>query len=295
MQFSPDNNFSLGIAQLLENWSKAGLRLIETGSSATVTEWLASHGESMSFLVSSGNSAVIEAQATKHDELAPREHMIEPMKATVSVPTPSIEKTTSNLVSDRWTSTPLDHDARLNLLAREASQVAQCQKCANLVCSRSRTVYSDGNAMSDIVFVGEGPGAEEDRRGIPFVGAAGQLLDKIIAAMNLKRENVYIMNAVKCRPQNNRTPTDEEISNCQPFFINQLEAIQPKFIVCLGAVAARAVLQTTLGIGRLRGRFYSFRGAKVAVTYHPAYLLRTPEAKKLTWEDMKMVMAAMKG
>jgi len=140
---------------------------------------------------------------------------------------------------------------------------------------------------------GEAPGAEEDRVGEPFVGPAGQLLDKILSSSGLKKPEVYIVNALKCRPPNNRTPTDSEIENCRPFFEAQLETIQPEFIVCWGAVAVRAVLGSTESIGRLRGKFHNYRGAKVLVTYHPAYLLRTPDAKKLTWEDMKMLMREM--
>jgi DNA polymerase len=137
---------------------------------------------------------------------------------------------------------------------------------------------------------GEAPGADEDRTGEPFVGAAGQLMDKILVASGLKREDVFIMNALKCRPPNNRTPTDVEIENCRPFFEAQLETIQPEYIVCWGSVAVRAVLKSTESVGRLRGRFHHYRGAKVLVTYHPAYLLRNPDAKRLTWEDMKFLM-----
>lgn len=140
---------------------------------------------------------------------------------------------------------------------------------------------------------GEAPGADEDRIGEPFVGAAGQLLDKILVASGLKRSEVYILNALKCRPPNNRTPTETEIENCRPFFESQLEAIQPEYIVCWGAIAVRAVLGSTDSVGRLRGKFHAYRGAKVLVTYHPSYLLRTPDAKKLTWEDMKMLMMDM--
>ncbi len=196
-------------------------------------------------------------------------------------------------IDGRWQDSPMDVAQRTANLRQQNDSVAKCTKCEDLVCSRKRTVYGVGNVMSKIVFIGEAPGQEEDKCGEPFVGAAGQLLDKIIVAMNLKREQVYIMNAVKCRPQNNRTPTDVEIQNCQPYFIAQLELVQPQFIVCLGAVAARALLNSTQGIGKLRGRFHSYRGAKVAVTYHPSYLLRVPDAKKMTWDDMKMVMASM--
>jgi DNA polymerase len=145
-----------------------------------------------------------------------------------------------------------------------------------------------------VCFFGEAPGADEDKQGIPFVGRAGQLLDKIIEASQLRRpEDVYILNSLRCRPPNNRTPAPEEVENCRPFFEMQLEVLQPKYIVCLGAVAVRAILQTNVSIGSLRGKFHNYRGAKVLVTYHPAYLLRNPDAKKLVWEDMQILMKDM--
>lgn len=140
---------------------------------------------------------------------------------------------------------------------------------------------------------GEAPGAEEDRTGEPFVGPAGQLLDKILVATGLKRDEVYIMNTLKCRPPNNRTPTEIEVENCRPFFESQIEILQPEYIICWGSVASRALLKTTESIGRLRGRFYRYKQAKVLVTYHPSYLLRNPDAKRQTWEDMKFLMRDM--
>ncbi len=134
------------------------------------------------------------------------------------------------------------------------------------------------------------PGAEEDKTGEPFVGPAGQLLTKIIEATTMRRENVYILNSLRCRPPMNRTPTDIEVENCRPFFEAQLEVLQPEYIVCLGAVAVRAVLRRTEPIGRLRGKFYTYGGAKVLVTYHPSYLLRNPDVKKLVWQDMQLLM-----
>jgi len=165
--------------------------------------------------------------------------------------------------------------------------------CPELVCSRKQTVFGSGNIKPRIVFFGEAPGADEDRLGEPIVGAAGQLLNKILIASKMKREEVYILNSLKCRPPANRTPTDTEIENCRPFFESQLELLRPEFIVCLGAIAARSVLKTTEPVGRLRGRFHRFRGAQVLVTYHPTYLLRNEDAKRLTWTDMQLLMKAM--
>ena len=187
----------------------------------------------------------------------------------------------------------LIQDQRSRQLQVIDQQVRQCTRCPELVRSRSQTVFGVGNVRPRVVFFGEAPGAEEDRVGEPFVGPAGKLLDRIIVASQMKREEVYILNSIKCRPANNRTPVDSEIENCRCYFEGQLEILRPEYIVCLGAVAVRALLRVTDPVGRLRGKFYAYRGAKVMVTYHPAYLLRTEEAKKLTWDDMQMLMAAM--
>lgn len=169
-------------------------------------------------------------------------------------------------------------------------QVQGCTQCPELVDYRTQTVFGVGNIRPRLVMMGEAPGADEDRLGEPMVGLAGQLLDKIIAAMKLKRQDVYILNTVKCRPPQNRNPTEIECSQCRPYWRQQLEILRPDCIVCLGAVASKTLLQTTAPVGRLRGQFHDYRGVPVAVTYHPAYLLRTESAKRHTWEDMKMVM-----
>lgn len=180
--------------------------------------------------------------------------------------------------------------AALDLLSQ---QVAACDRCSELSSCRTQTVFGTGNPLPRLAFYGEGPGADEDRQGEPFVGRAGELLNKIIQACKMKREDVYIFNTVKCRPPGNRNPREEEISNCWQYSEQQLEVLQPEFICCLGSVAARTLLKTTESVGRLRGKFHQYRGSRVIVTYHPAYLLRTPEAKAKTWDDMKMLMAAM--
>lgn len=193
-----------------------------------------------------------------------------------------------------WKLPVLDLSERENRFEKLKKQVAACKKCPELVAYRTRTVFGDGSLNPKVCFFGEAPGADEDKQGIPFVGRAGQLLDKIIEASQLRRpEDVYILNSLRCRPPNNRTPAPEEIENCRPFFEMQLEVLQPKYIVCLGAVAVRAILQTNVSIGSLRGKFHNYRGAKVLVTYHPAYLLRNPDAKKLVWEDMQILMKDM--
>lgn len=173
------------------------------------------------------------------------------------------------------------------------SEVAACQRCPALAKTRQQTVFGEGNRSPRVVLFGEAPGADEDRTGRPFVGAAGQLLDKIILASKLQREDLFIMNTLKCRPPGNRTPEEAEVASCRGYFERQMELLRPEFVVCLGAVAAKSLLQTQASIGQLRGKFHSYRGAQVVVTYHPAYLLRNPEMKKHTWADMQMLMRAL--
>ncbi|MDZ7619942.1 MAG: uracil-DNA glycosylase [Patescibacteria group bacterium] len=182
---------------------------------------------------------------------------------------------------------------RQQALAEVATVVAQCTRCAELARTRTQTVFGTGSPNTRLVFCGEAPGADEDRQGEPFVGAAGQLLNKIITACTLKREDVYILNILRCRPPGNRTPAPDEAANCREYLDAQLDIIRPEYLCCLGACAAHNLLETTEALGKLRGRFHDYRGIKVLCTYHPAYLLRNPNAKRPTWEDMQMLMAAM--
>jgi uracil-DNA glycosylase len=172
-------------------------------------------------------------------------------------------------------------------------EVRGCTACEVLVKNRTQTVFGSGNPQARLVFMGEAPGADEDRQGVPFVGRAGQLLDKILEACGLRRDEVYILNALKCRPPNNRTPEPREVDSCRDFFEGQLAIIKPEFICCLGLVAASALLQQKVPLGALRGRLHPWRSSRVLVTYHPAYLLRNPAAKKWTWEDMQLLMREM--
>ncbi|MDD5167805.1 MAG: uracil-DNA glycosylase [Syntrophales bacterium] len=167
--------------------------------------------------------------------------------------------------------------------------LGDCTRC--LLCSgRNTIVFGEGNPEAKLVFVGEAPGADEDAQGRPFVGRAGQLLTKIIEAMKLERKDVYICNILKCRPPGNRNPEPEEIEACEPFLIRQLTAIRPKVICALGTFAARTLLMTEAPITTLRGRFHRYQGIELMPTYHPAYLLRNPGAKKLVWDDVQMIM-----
>ena len=187
-------------------------------------------------------------------------------------------------------STPLpvigDKNAALNVIRED---IGDCTRC-RLSKGRKQIVFGVGNIDADIMFVGEGPGADEDEQGEPFVGRAGQLLNNMITAMGIRREDVYIANVVKCRPPGNRTPERDECDTCGPFLMQQIETVKPKIVVALGAVAAKYLLGINDSMTNLRGRIYDFKDTKLAVTYHPAYLLRDPRQKAEAWKDLQMVM-----
>jgi DNA polymerase len=170
-----------------------------------------------------------------------------------------------------------------------------CSRCKLHTLGRRQVVFGVGNASADLMFVGEAPGADEDIQGEPFVGKAGQLLTRIIEAIGLKRSDVYIANVIKCRPPGNRNPEPDEVAECEPFLFRQIDAIKPKVIVALGKFAAQSLLKTADPITRLRGREYKYRHAILMPTYHPAYLLRNPSAKREVWEDMKRVRDILAG
>jgi DNA polymerase len=171
--------------------------------------------------------------------------------------------------------------------------LGECTRCRLHKQGRKQIVFGVGNPNADLMFIGEAPGADEDEQGEPFVGRSGQLLTNMIKAMGLRREDVYIANIIKCRPPGNRTPERDECDTCSPFLMRQIEAIRPKALVALGAVAAKSLLAINAPMSELRGRWYDFRGTKLAVTYHPAFLLRDPRQKKETWKDLQMVMNEM--
>jgi uracil-DNA glycosylase len=177
-------------------------------------------------------------------------------------------------------------------LAAVREELGDCTRC-KLSGGRKNIVFGVGNPSADLVFVGEGPGADEDARGEPFVGAAGQLLDKMIAAMGYARSDVYICNVIKCRPPYNRNPEPDEVAACEPFLKGQLGAIKPRMIVALGKFAAQSICREQTPISRLRGNFRTYEGIQVMPTYHPAFLLRTPEAKRQAWSDLQAVLAAL--
>lgn len=181
-------------------------------------------------------------------------------------------------------------EAEVSLSLEEVRQeLGDCQRC-KLGQTRKHLVFGTGNPRARLMFIGEGPGADEDRQGEPFVGAAGQLLNRILAKMGLSREEVYIANVVKCRPPGNRNPEAEEMAACLPFLLKQIQAIRPRIIVTLGAIATHALLETKAPLNRLRGVWQQWRGIRVMPTFHPSYLLRVPQERIKTWEDMQKVL-----
>lgn len=216
----------------------------------------------------------------------------------------TLQNSFSNKIQEQLQQTPLSSPATSalqqplfsnNVLSRCTSleqiqaELGECTRC-KLSPTRTHLVFGEGNPKANLMFVGEGPGEQEDLQGRPFVGRAGQLLDKIIEAMGLKRELVYIANVVKCRPPNNRAPQPDEVETCRPFLFQQIDVIAPSVIVALGATALKCLLGADTQISKIRGNFTEFRGRKLMPTFHPAYLLRNPAAKKDVWDDMKKVM-----
>jgi DNA polymerase len=199
--------------------------------------------------------------------IPPRKHVSAPPQVSAAVP-------------------PTDRAAALQIIRDE---IGECTRCA-LHKGRNKLVFADGDPNARLMFVGEGPGADEDAQGLPFVGKAGQLLNNMIGAMGLKREQVYIANVVKCRPPGNRTPEPEEGNTCSPFLFRQIDVVRPEVLVALGATAATYMLGTRQPLAGLRGRVHAFRGTSLIVTYHPAYLLRDPRQKKEAWADLQIAM-----
>jgi len=192
-----------------------------------------------------------------------------------------------------WITRPVDVVRPEEAVGQIREQLGDCTRC-KLHSTRSNIVYGVGDPCAELMFVGEAPGRDEDQQGVPFVGRAGQLLTKIIEAIDLRREDVYIANVIKCRPPKNRNPEPDEIETCQPYLFAQIDAIQPKVIVALGAFAVKTLLQRDESISKLRGRTFDYRGAKLIPTFHPAYLFRSPDKKADVWEDMKRVRSLLR-
>ncbi len=214
----------------------------------------------------------------RRDVNAPIEAAIEEM------PPPSLQTSSQASTFDEPQMTP---ERALRAIRED---IGDCTRCVLHKQGRRQIVFGVGNPRADIMFVGEAPGADEDIQGEPFVGRAGQLLNNMISAMGIRREDVYIANIIKCRPPGNRTPEREECETCSPFLMRQIEVVKPKIIVALGAVAAKTLLGVNDAMINLRGQIYDFKNTKLAVTYHPAYLLRDPRQKKEAWKDLQMVM-----
>jgi len=222
--------------------------------------------------------------------------MPKPKQSVIQTEQTTAEQTTtatSSHAADSW-GIDLASENREETLQLLAKRVCDCKKCHELAATRTQTVFGVGNPRAELVFLGEAPGADEDAQGIPFVGRAGKLLtDMIEKGMRLQRNDVYICNILRCRPPANRNPSPEEAAKCRPFLDATLQVIRPKFICCLGAIAATNLLNSQETIGRLRGKIHNYQGIKVVCTYHPAYLLRTPSAKAAAWDDLQILMREM--
>src|SRR5580698_8457261 len=201
------------------------------------------------------------------------------------------EMVEESLAKSRQAPKDADRDAQLRVILDDIGP--NCQRCKLAKLGRKQIVFGTGDPHAELMFIGEGPGADEDAQGLPFVGRAGQLLNNMIAAMGLKREQVYIANIVKCRPPGNRTPEYVEATTCSPFLLEQIDVVQPRVIVALGGTAATYLLGVKQSLASLRGNWYSIRGSKVSVTYHPAFLLRDPRQKAEAWKDLQLVMAEL--
>jgi uracil-DNA glycosylase len=242
----------------------------------------------------------IESVEPAHDAMAPAIGLgdaVSPVRFSPSIPIPAAAGAparSSPVISFAQGPSLFEASDRIEgdtlQLIRET--IGDCTRC-KLHKARTNIVFGVGSVKAELVFVGEGPGHDEDIKGEPFVGRAGKLLTQMIEAMGLRRENVYICNVVKCRPPENRLPEKDEITTCSPFLFRQIDVIRPKVICCLGSCASQTLLQTTQGISRFRGEWFDFRGSKLIATYHPAYLLRNPNAKGEVWKDLQKVMVVL--
>lgn len=254
------------------------------------------------------HALVTEEDVSQQAKSSPATAPVVPAKATKPAPTPVVssspepnpkensivaDSTVPDSTSPGQSGASLSREERESKLASLGERVAACQKCQELADTRTQTVFGVGNPEAKILFIGEAPGADEDKQGEPFVGRAGKLLNDIINAMTLTREEIYICNILRCRPPGNRNPSSTEAANCREFLDGQIETVAPEYIVCWGSIAAKNLLDTDKAIGRMRGKFYEYGNAKVLCTYPPSYLLRNPAAKKEVWKDMKFLMKDM--
>lgn len=269
------------LRQFLASLQSAGVQFIPhvvppAPTTSLTAKNRAAHRKSGAASVASGHS---KSSPVSHQPVAfSRE--VHPQKALTEIAT---------LLGSR----PNGAEAKESCLLQIGEIVSKCDRCPELVMQRRKTVFGTGDPDAKIMFIGEAPGADEDLQGEPFVGAAGQLLNKIIAACGLTREEIYICNILRCRPPGNRNPLPQEAANCREFLDAQIAIVQPEYIVCWGTIAAQNLLNEKRSVGKLRGSFLQHGAAKVLCTYHPSYLLRYPEQKKEVWADMKILMADM--
>lgn len=283
------------VRQFMESWQRAGLTHLKH------VEPVAQPAEAKTSPVQRPAAPVPEppaaAPVARPPEPVRQVEQPAPTPEPVAVSQPAeakpIETPPEDMSVVRTTKSKLKKADRQAELEIVAGKVAQCTLCPELASTRTQTVFGVGNPRAKIMFVGEAPGADEDKQGEPFVGRAGKLLDKIIEACQLKREEIYIANILRCRPPGNRNPTPEEAGNCRGFLDAQIEIVDPDYIVCWGSVAAKNLLSSELPIGKMRKQFYEYGRAKVLCTYHPSYLLRNPSAKKDVWEDMILLFKDM--
>jgi len=313
---NPDNEVNpvtpVHVARLLDHLNRCGVTLLPK-STRRVNVGIVSNAEASQLGMAMGRSAVDAGSAIKasltaavaektsasRDALAAAAERS--LTASVALETqrpasPGLSNSSTQVfapLTGPYPGPSLPLAQRTHQLAELANEVAGCVRCEVLACTRKTTVFGAGNPAARVCFFGEAPGEEEDATGRPFVGRSGMLLTKMIEACTLSRDEVYILNTVKCRPPGNRNPDPQERDHCREYFESQLRIIRPQYIVCLGLVAVQTLLETTQSIGKLRSRFHSYHDSKVLATYHPAYLLRNPDAKKEAWADLKLLMSDM--
>lgn len=301
------SNPSMALADLLESLRMAGIRhLPRTVAGFEMPLPVASGPESVPNIRPAAASIAVPSSDVPEVEVAPPiPRVITPVAPPVSLATPVVRADSIPAVAPSGTlfelerlpasamGAPLTAQERLDRLAQLAEEVSRCSKCKELARGRTQTVFGVGPIDPELCVIGEAPGAQEDLKGEPFVGDAGQLLDKILKACGFERSQVYICNILRCRPPANRTPDPVEAQNCRPFLEATLSLVKPRFLCLMGATAARYLLETSSGIGALRGRELVWRGIPAAATYHPAYLLRYPDKKHDAWDDMKRMLARM--
>lgn len=275
------------LKQALEDWARAGLTELPPCESQIDWSQLASQTDDAAPVSSDASQEA--ASATRAAQM-PAARSGRPESTPAPIDSPSAVEAQQSTAEAIPTAAGMAASAKLALLQE---RVRTCTKCVELAASRTQTVFGVGNPNAEILFVGEAPGADEDEKGEPFVGKAGQLLDRIIAACGWNRQELYICNVLRCRPPGNRNPTDQEAANCREYLDGQIAAVAPKWIVCWGSVAARNLLGVDQPIGRMRKRLFDHNGAKVLCTYHPSYLLRYEPAKKEVWTDLQFLFKEM--